>query len=247
MLPFDDARRSQWLVVDRRGGRGLVARFSTPAGFFFHSVNAFEERVAEATELNLDLVMYNNMDIISSYYYDVILDRNDAAKKHFLPEGRERDVRPRLVRYKYRIPSSPSIPPSSTADEALSIPSPHIGELPAINPSFTGRSYRYVYSTPSRGLSTVMDSLCKTDLHTHEALLWAGPSGHTPGEPVFVARPGAVEEDDGVLLSVVLDGSAQRSYLLCLDARTMEEVGRAEADFAIGMGFHGVHMPKQAN
>ena len=58
-------------------------------------------------------------------------------------------------------------------------------------------------------------------------------------KPETGPRDGA--EDDGVLLSVVLDGPAHTSYLLCLDARTMEELGRAEADFAIGAGFHGVH------
>ena len=36
------------------------------------------------------------------------------------------------------------------------------------------------------------------------------------------------DEDSGVLLSVVLDGHKQESYLLVLDARTMQEVGRAE-------------------
>lgn len=56
-------------------------------------------------------------------------------------------------------------------------------------------------------------------------------------------RPGGVKEDDGVLLSVVLDGFSRKSYLLCLDARTMLEMGRAEMDFAVGFGFHGVHAP----
>ncbi|KLU83744.1 hypothetical protein MAPG_02795 [Magnaporthiopsis poae ATCC 64411] len=50
------------------------------------------------------------------------------------------------------------------------------------------------------------------------------------------------EEDDGCLLSVVLDGHKGTSYLVCLDAKTMVEVGRAELDFPIGIGFHGAHM-----
>jgi len=49
-------------------------------------------------------------------------------------------------------------------------------------------------------------------------------------------------EDDGVLLSVVLDGPAGKSYLLVLDAQTMTEVGRAQLDGVVGFGFHGTHV-----
>jgi carotenoid cleavage dioxygenase-like enzyme len=44
---------------------------------------------------------------------------------------------------------------------------------------------------------------------------------HMPTEPVFVPRPGAVAEDDGVVLATVLDGDANESYLIVLDAATM--------------------------
>jgi carotenoid cleavage dioxygenase-like enzyme len=54
-----------------------------------------------------------------------------------------------------------------------------------------------------------------------------------------VAAPDAREEDDGVVLSVVLDAIAQRSYLLVLDAGSFEELARAEAPQRIPFGFHG--------
>src|SRR3954452_23567092 len=57
---------------------------------------------------------------------------------------------------------------------------------------------------------------------------WSEP-GCYPGEPVFVERPDGTAEDDGVILSVVLDANAERSFLLILEARTFEEVARAEA------------------
>lgn len=57
--------------------------------------------------------------------------------------------------------------------------------------------------------------------------------------------PAGRAEDDGVLLSVVLDGDRGKSYLLCLDARDMTEVGRAEVDGVVGFGFHGEHVPSQ--
>ena len=47
------------------------------------------------------------------------------------------------------------------------------------------------------------------------------------------------DEDAGVLLSVVLNAETERSFLLVLDAATLEELARAEAPHAIPFGFHG--------
>jgi beta,beta-carotene 9',10'-dioxygenase len=70
-----------------------------------------------------------------------------------------------------------------------------------------------------------------------ESLQWHEPGCH-PGEPVF-PRPHGTSEGDGVLLSVVLDADAQRSFLLVLDAETLEEEARAEAPHHIPFGIHG--------
>jgi torulene dioxygenase len=238
------------LVVDRRHGKGVVARFSTPAGFFFHSINAFEEYVYEnnvkRTDICMDYINFDTTDIMLGLYYDVILNRNDAANKYWIQGQQYKTVNPRLVRQRFRIPLSQQSPREmamATGEEVLSIPGPHAGELPTINPAYVCKPYRYVFGTCNRGLSTIADSLVKTDLHTRDALIWCGPKGHSPGEPVFVARPGATDEDDGIMLSVILDGSAQKSYLMCLDANTMTEMGRAEADFPIAVGLHGIHAP----
>lgn len=82
----------------------------------------------------------------------------------------------------------------------------------------------------------------KTDLET-KVMYWEH-AAQTPREAIFVLDPSrAEEEDSGWLLGVVLDGERGVSYLLCLDARNMREVGRAECGVAVGFGFHGVHVP----
>ena len=50
-----------------------------------------------------------------------------------------------------------------------------------------------------------------------------------------------MREDDGVLLSVVLDASERTSYLLVLDARDLSELARAAVPHHIPFGFHGTH------
>lgn len=120
-------------------------------------------------------------------------------------------------------------------------------ELPSINAAFAGRRHRFVYGVTFTGLSTFLDGLVKHDLRTGETVQWCR-HGQTAGEPLFVADParagGDDAEDAGVLLSVVLDGTRGKSYLLVLDAKTMREVGRANVDGVVGFGFHGVHVPE---
>lgn len=259
MQPFTKDQKTQWFIVDKHHGKGVVARFTTPAGFFFHSINAFEEKTLnpesgeEQTSILADLSAYDSPDILHSFYYDVILDREDSFAKFWNDESRRKGSLANIRRFRFPLPSTSTTPPHWTytpsdpikeASLILNIPNPHGGELASINPLHACKPHRYVYSLSFRGLGTFMDCIVKTDLKTQEAIIWAGGEGSQPGEPIFVPRPGGKGEDDGVLLSVVLDGERERSYLLCLDARTMEEVGRAEVEFAIGCGFHGVHLPE---
>ena len=48
-----------------------------------------------------------------------------------------------------------------------------------------------------------------------------------------------MKEDDGIVLSTVLDGKAGKSYLLILDAKTMEEMSVTYAPFRIPYTLHG--------
>jgi torulene dioxygenase len=114
------------------------------------------------------------------------------------------------------------------------------GELPTINPAYHTKAHRYIYGVADRRQSSFHDTLVKMDTETQTCTAWSTP-GHTPGEPIFVADPAREGEDDGVVLSVVLDGASERSYLLVLDAKSWVEVGRAEVPGAVGFGFHGAH------
>lgn len=59
------------------------------------------------------------------------------------------------------------------------------------------------------------------------------------GEQVFVAAPTATGEDEGVVLSIVLNADKGNSFLLVLDAETFPESGRAEVPHHIHFGFQG--------
>ncbi|MET0668337.1 MAG: carotenoid oxygenase family protein, partial [Methyloceanibacter sp.] len=112
-------------------------------------------------------------------------------------------------------------------------------ELPRINyETRAGKPYRYVWGTGIQAPGDFLDSILKIDIETGKAARWY-EAGLYPGEPVFVPQPSAGTEDEGVLLSVVLDIDKDRSFLLVLDAATLDERARAEAPHAIPFHFHG--------
>ncbi|KAL3456832.1 carotenoid oxygenase, partial [Aspergillus heterothallicus] len=240
-VKFQREAKCKWFVVDRRGGRGVVAAFESGSFFSFHTVNAFqEENGEEDVDVVCDIVQFADDYVMRHLYYENVLSTGDGVAPH-------EDAKPALVRYRLAgIPKTgrrkgvASVEVVKTIEKAV--------ELPTINPRFTTKRQRYVYGITDRGYSSFVDGIGKVDLETGEATYWGmEPKPHTPGEAVFVPDTDAEDEseDAGYLLSVVLDGEKGTSYLLCLDARTMREVARAECDHAISIGLHGVHIKER--
>jgi beta,beta-carotene 9',10'-dioxygenase len=112
-------------------------------------------------------------------------------------------------------------------------------EFPRINyRRGAGRRYRYVYGAGNEVRGNFIDNLVKLDLEHKATSSWY-EEGCYPGEPVFVSGPEAANEDDGVILSVVLDAKKALSFLLILDASNFRELARAEVSHHIPFGFHG--------
>ncbi|KAJ5720859.1 uncharacterized protein N7483_008793 [Penicillium malachiteum] len=242
MIPTDPSQPATWYVVDRKQGRGLVAIYESPAFFCFHTVNAYQEVSKEdPTKIDIvaDLIRMDSCEFLDLFLYENMKSTTPAAKA--LAEGRKDKDFSDFTRYRL-----PSIPESSSEPLKAVVEwssckglSP---ELPTMNPKFVTHKYRYTYAVAIGAESTFTTGIFKFDVENHEVLKWT-VHGHSPSEPIFVPNPAGVEEDDGVLLSVILDGFQDRSYLLCLDARNLNELGRAEMDGVVGFGFHGQHVP----
>jgi len=186
---------------------------SCEAMFAFHHVNAFERH----GELVIDLVAYDDPSIIDALYLDRVRDPDTAIEAGSLR--------------RLRVPQGGgSVAVERLSEERL--------ELPRIDYArCNGRPYRLVYAA-GQGGAGFFDQLVKVDVNSGESTVWRDEGCH-PGEPVYVPRPGAGGEDDGLVLSVVLDPAAGRSFLVVLDAQSFEEVARAEAPHHIPFGFHG--------
>jgi beta,beta-carotene 9',10'-dioxygenase len=210
---WEPGRGTRFLVFDRHSG-SFHSEHKSEAFFCFHHVNAFERD----GELVIDLIAHPDPGIIDMLEVDKLRGNQEVAGTS-------------LRRYVVRLDGS------GVTREDLA---PGISaELPRINYRRNNmRDYRFMYAAAMSPGADWFDELVKVDVTSGEPKTWSEP-GCYPGEPVFIDRPGADAEDDGVVLSVVLDAHTERSFLLVLDAQSFEEVARAEAPHTIPFGFHG--------
>ena len=96
---------------------------------------------------------------------------------------------------------------------------------------------------PEALTTSFADRLVEVGAETGATRTWSSP-GCWPGEPVPVAAAGG--GPDAVVLPLVLDARAHRSFLLVLDGATFTERARALVPHAIPHGFHGAWLPEVA-
>jgi carotenoid cleavage dioxygenase-like enzyme len=134
---------------------------------------------------------------------------------------------PKAYLERFRLRAGGAVERTRLSEESLELPRIDYGRV-------NTRPYRYVWGTGAH--SDFVDTIVKVDVTTGETLTW---SDGYPGEPVYVGRPGRDEEDDGVLLSVVLEPERGASSMVVLDAATLTELARARVPHHIPFGFHG--------
>jgi carotenoid cleavage dioxygenase-like enzyme len=206
-------RGTRFTLIDRGTGKA-AARFETDACFAFHHVNAYED----GGEVVVDLCTVPDAGIVQDLYLESL--RSD--ERPALPK-------PSLTRFRLKL-ADRSVARERLGEGGL--------ELPRINYSRCNeRPYRYAWGN-DLGPSGWFETITRIDTTDGTTLNWS-QDGCYPGEPVFVARPEAEQEDDGALLSVVLDAAAGTSFLLVLDAADLSELARAEVPHHIPFGFHG--------
>ncbi|KAG0364700.1 carotenoid oxygenase [Gamsiella multidivaricata] len=239
--------KSSFYVIDRLIGRH-VATFECDPYYAFHTINGFDE----GDDIVLDIAAYKDHTVIGDYYIDNLRDEVNGKPPQ---QATLRRYRLKNVSKQASLAAATrGVPPKPVPAEIDFQLKPEINfELPAINPSRYLRNYRYIYGVNRSGerKTLIYDRIIKVDLDKLKqgdqetcAKFWMEDQC-TPSEPVFVPTPNATDEDDGVLLSIVLDGSRRTGFMLILDARTLEEIARA--DMPEGRvaphNFHGVYVP----
>jgi carotenoid cleavage dioxygenase-like enzyme len=212
-------RGTRFYIVDRRTGTLTKSLVSDPF-FAFHHVNAFERE----ENIIMDIVCYPDADVIQSFYLERIFE-----EKKVLPVGEFR-------RYTINLENS-EISYEVLGKEGLELPRYDEGRL-----SLEG-DYRYVYGVGNNAHApqSFYNQLVKLDIESGTSRVWY-QKGHYPGEGVFIGKPGRTAEDDGVVVSVVLDEEKGSSFLLVLDASDFTELARAGVPHPILFGYHGNYL-----
>jgi beta,beta-carotene 9',10'-dioxygenase len=207
---------ARFLLLDKQTGK-VAGAYQAEAFFAFHHVNAFEQGDA----LVVDIAAYRDDAIIDKLLLDQL-------------KGPDGGRMPRQELRRYRLPRGGSSAEYEVlSDETIDLPRIHYAQR-------NGHDYRFVYGLGTRKdrPDDFINQVVKVDVRERRARVWF-EDGCYPGEPVFVPAPDAKGEDDGVVLSVVLDANRSTSFLLILAAGSFEETARAEVPHHIPFGFHG--------
>lgn len=188
-------------IVDRQTG-ALVSSVTTDPFFALHQVNAFETHGS----IFIDLAVHQTADVVNSF----TLNKIYADATHQFTYAQLKRI---------------AIDPARKTVQVSPLSETRC-EMPTINKEYMmDPSNRFVYALSSSTTNDYYDQVCKIDLNSGSTSFWH-QAGSYPGQPTFIAAPQACAQDEGVLMSIVLDGNTNTSFLLILNAQTMQEQAR---------------------
>ena len=211
---------SRFILLDRYNGK--TTEYITDAFFTFHHINSFEDN----DYVVVDIAAYPNSNIVNLLYLDNL--RNNSSS---LSNGN--DVLGGEFRRYYISKKDSSVKYDVITDALI--------EFPRINYYASNtKDYNFVYaaSLDKNNKINFFDRLVKINISNNTYETWREENCY-PGEPVFIPSPNSSSEDDGVIMSVILNSEKNNSFLLILDAKSFKEIARAEVPHHIPFGFHG--------
>ncbi|MBW4520888.1 MAG: carotenoid oxygenase family protein [Scytolyngbya sp. HA4215-MV1] len=241
-IRFQPDQSTRIIVVPRQIGNPAqdyqAAQFlEAQSGFVFHHANAFEQDGL----LYVDSVCYENLPALKAG-----ADYRETDFSTLAPG--------QLWRFQLDLKTS--------RVERQRLES-RCCEFPFVHPDRVGRSYRYLFMGAAHEATgnAPLQAILKADLVSGDRQLWsAAPWGYV-SEPVFVPRSASADrrglptadlegdEDEGWLLTLVFDGTRQRSDVVILDARNIQQgpIARLHLKHHIPYGLHGSFTPEVFN
>ncbi len=204
-------------LVPRDGGEPLRLDVPDGAGSIFHIANAWEE----GETVIVDAVAEEVMPDFYSAEPDELRARNSRPDTKTPPGHLHRytvDTRARTI----------------TARTLL----PLVIEQSIVNRARFGLKHRYVYAaTPGTAggerdpmMFLNFHALARIDVDSCTHTQWDFGPRCFVGQPAFCARPGASDEDDGWVLTWVLDAARARTEVAIFDARDFAKGPIAQVD-----------------
>jgi carotenoid cleavage dioxygenase-like enzyme len=215
--------------------------------FAYHHINAWEEGQASTspdssvTHLHVDVTHFAD---IATMWFWLLPNISNATYRDLYPD-------PTFVRrLTLRLGSNASVVFQDVRVHVggLSTSGP---ELPRINyERYNGRPYCFVYGYSGHAMGSprwsdaavVKVDLCKGSAQAPAQAFFQ--PGLYPSEPVFVGRPNATAEDDGVLLVDAFDSLLNTTQLVVLDARDLNVLAVLVSPLFMPWPLHAQFFPK---
>ena len=210
---------ARFALIPRHGKTEDIRWFEASPTYVLHFLNAYEE---------------GDEVIVDGYFQENPTPQPhvDAGEHgHMMAYLDGHSMRTRLHRWRFNLTDG------TTKEERLDDRTVEFG---MINQAYAGRKYRYTYSTVAKPGWFLFEGFVKHDLDTGEAIELKLEQGRYASEAPFAPRIGAVDEDDGYLVSFIIDENRGTSECILIDAKKFADgpVCRIALPHKISSGTH---------
>ncbi|MGK0440755.1 MAG: carotenoid cleavage dioxygenase [Pseudohongiellaceae bacterium] len=113
----------------------------------------------------------------------------------------------------------------------------HFYERPTFNTKYVGKPSQFAYLLDEGGAGGIMGKgVMKYDLINEQDVKYFDYGEYRGGEALFVAKENDSAEDDGYLIDIL--SHEEKSYLLIIDASTMDELAKLHIPQRVPYGVH---------
>ncbi|XP_074596324.1 carotenoid-cleaving dioxygenase, mitochondrial-like [Brevipalpus obovatus] len=253
--------KNRFIVVEKRSGKIISTKYYSEPFVYLHTINAYQED----GHIVCDICCYDDgqalqylfgekiIDVIEKMRSGMVADTlygkclRSRAKRFVIPlETAMEKRRGNLVQLKSTSATAIAVGKKILlTPEYLSPESMPLVEMAQINYAhYNGRKYRYFYCVTRNNKFNFQ--LGKVDTLDKTAIIWK-EKDHFISEPIFVPKPNATSEDDGVILAAaVSELEENKGFLVFLDGKSFEELARAEFTTSSPLvnDFHGIFWSK---
>jgi len=222
---------------------GKHTSFKFPAGESQHIINSFE-RYNKNNELEL-VIDYPTKNDCSDYPEDKcifeLLDIRNLLSEDYIYQKEWRSISDMVIR-RYIMNMETGIGrvyefPQMWEPKILQV------EFPYINDNFRGLPYCYAYFHAWQYDVKNHMGLLKVDMCNEVSISWE-EKNKFPVEPIFAARPGGTEEDDGVILSPVFDSETSTTQTYIWSAKDLTVLAKLDSPIRVPFTLHGLWKEK---
>lgn len=214
---------TRFALIPRHGQAEEIRWFEAEPTYVLHWTNAYEVSGEDGDEV-----------VLEGYHQSCPMPQPLAEHgryAHMMAYVDEHSFQCRLHRWRFNLKTG------ETREERLS---DRIVEFGTINPDFAMRPSRYVWSTTTKPGWFLFNGYCRHDTASGEEQLFALPDGVYASESPMVPRKNAASEDDGYLVTFLIDENTGTSEFAILDASDIANgpICRCALPHKISSGVH---------